>query len=47
MTVRRGSVVELEGDLGEVDADGEMIAVGAACRVEVLPGALSVLSGSA
>ena len=47
VTVRRGSVVELEGDLGEVDADGEMITVGAACRVEVLPGALSVLSGSA
>jgi diacylglycerol kinase (ATP) len=39
----RGRVVELEGDIGEVDADGEMIDVGRRCRVELVPAAIQVL----
>jgi diacylglycerol kinase family enzyme len=40
---RRGRVVEIEGDLGHVDADGEMIDTGSRCRIEVDPGALRVI----
>ena len=42
--LREGRTVELEGDLGEVDADGEMVRTGARCRVEVVPGALRVVT---
>jgi diacylglycerol kinase family enzyme len=43
---RRGQVVEIEGDLGEVDADGEMIRTGARCRIEVDAGALRAIRPS-
>jgi len=43
VTVTRARTVEIEGDIGELDADGEAIDIEGGCRLEVRPGALTVL----
>nr|WP_249419716.1 diacylglycerol kinase family protein [Rhabdothermincola salaria] len=43
VTVTRARTVELDGDVGELNADGEAIDVGGSCRIEIRPGALRVL----
>jgi diacylglycerol kinase family enzyme len=42
--VVRGRSVELTGDVGELDADGEPMSGGRGCRFDVRPGALTVLA---
>lgn len=41
---RSGSVVELAGDLDEIDADGELLEVGSRCQIVVDHGAISVVA---